>query len=73
VRYFTYIIYTKVVIVPCGVSASMTDEENSKLMKACEDLKSTLATGDIRAKTDLRDNYSAGWKFNHWELKVSKQ
>lgn len=24
----------------------------------------------IRAETDLRDNYSPGWKFNHWELKV---
>lgn len=24
----------------------------------------------IRADTDLRDNYSPGWKFNHWELKV---
>lgn len=24
----------------------------------------------IRVDTDLRDNYSPGWKFNHWELKV---
>lgn len=24
----------------------------------------------IRAHVDLRDNYSPGWKFNHWELKV---
>lgn len=24
----------------------------------------------IRADTDMRDNYSPGWKFNHWELKV---
>lgn len=24
----------------------------------------------IRADVDLRDNYSPGWKFNHWELKV---
>jgi len=24
----------------------------------------------IRADTDLRENYSPGWKFNHWELKV---
>jgi len=25
----------------------------------------------IRADTDLRENYSPGWKFNHWELKVN--
>lgn len=24
----------------------------------------------IRADVDLRENYSPGWKFNHWELKV---
>ncbi|VVC42792.1 WHEP-TRS domain,Prolyl-tRNA synthetase, class II,Proline-tRNA ligase, class II, C-terminal,Anticodon- [Cinara cedri] len=24
---------------------------------------------NIRAHADLRDNYSPGWKFNHWELK----
>ncbi|KAG9477484.1 hypothetical protein GDO78_002725 [Eleutherodactylus coqui] len=24
---------------------------------------------NIQARTDLHDNYSPGWKFNHWELK----
>lgn len=50
--------------------ASMSDEENAKLMQGCESLKAMLEAGNIRARTDLRDNYSAGWKFNHWELKV---
>ena len=27
-----------------------------------------LASG-IRAHADTRDNYSAGWKFNYWEMK----
>ncbi|KAH3856985.1 hypothetical protein DPMN_099582 [Dreissena polymorpha] len=38
-------------------------------MSACEALKSTLEQGGVRVKADLRDNYSPGWKFNHWELK----
>lgn len=39
-------------------------------MDKCEALKKELLAVDIRARTDLRDNYSPGWKFNHWELKV---
>lgn len=39
-------------------------------MDKCEALKKELLALDIRARTDLRDNYSPGWKFNHWELKV---
>ena len=30
---------------------------------------SLLAAG-MRAKLDDRDNYTPGWKYNHWELKV---
>jgi len=39
-------------------------------MNKCSEFVSILLDGDIRAKADLRDNYSPGWKFNHWELKV---
>ncbi len=28
-----------------------------------------LQQADIRVKEDLRDNYSPGWKYSHWELK----
>lgn len=27
-----------------------------------------MAVG-IRVETDKRDNYTPGWKFNHWEMK----
>jgi hypothetical protein len=33
-------------------------------------LTAQLNGAGVRAQTDLRDNYSPGWKFNHWELKV---
>lgn len=60
-------------IVPCGLTTSLSEEESSKLLKACEDLKSRLEAGGVKAKADLRDNYSPGWKFNHWELKVHSE
>ena len=28
-----------------------------------------LVAGGTRAKLDDRDNYTPGWKYNHWELK----
>jgi len=34
-------------------------------------LEKELAGNGIRVKGDYRDNYSPGWKYSHWELKVS--
>lgn len=39
-------------------------------MNECKRLEKELAVGDlVRVEGDYRDNYSPGWKFNHWELK----
>jgi len=59
----------QVIIIPCGITASLEEEEKKAIMKKCEDYLKRLQTADIRVKADLRDNYSPGWKFNHWELK----
>ena len=58
------------VIVPCGITASTTQEQRNKLLQECSMLEDELKKdGLIRVKGDYRDNYSPGWKFNHWELK----
>lgn len=54
----------------CGVTASMKEEDRKTLLGACQSLESKLRDADIRVHGDYRDNYSPGWKFNHWELKV---
>ncbi|XP_074643212.1 bifunctional glutamate/proline--tRNA ligase-like [Tubulanus polymorphus] len=59
----------QVVLVPCGVTASSTEEDKNKLQKKCEELCDKFSNAGIRARGDYRDNYSPGWKFNHWELK----
>ncbi|XP_071078966.1 bifunctional glutamate/proline--tRNA ligase-like [Haliotis cracherodii] len=59
----------QIVIVPCGVTASMQPADEKNLMEKCDELGKTLLAAGIRCKADLRDNYSPGWKFNHWELK----
>ncbi|KAG2003302.1 proline-tRNA ligase, variant 2 [Coprinopsis cinerea AmutBmut pab1-1] len=60
----------QVVVVPCGITAKTSDEERKRINDACEALASKLREGDIRAKADLRDGYTPGWKFNEWEQKV---
>ncbi|KAK5648583.1 hypothetical protein RI129_003475 [Pyrocoelia pectoralis] len=55
----------QVVIVPCGLS----EVDRQLLQNSCNDLEKQLADAGIRVKGDYRDNYSPGWKFNHWELK----
>ena len=40
-------------------------------MSYCDSFIKTLSDAGVRAKGDFRENYSPGWKFNHWELKVT--
>jgi prolyl-tRNA synthetase len=60
----------QVVIVPCGITAKTTDESRAKINTVCEELAKTLKKSGVRAKADLRDGYTPGYKFNDWEQKV---
>ena len=40
------------------------------LIGHCQKLVDLMNEVDKRCHGDFRDNYSPGWKFNHWELKV---
>lgn len=57
------------IIVPCGLTVNTKPEERDRLLDSCRSLETTLKTAGVRAEGDYRDNYSPGWKFNHWELK----
>lgn len=48
----------------------MKEEEKKALSASCQELEEILRKKNIRVEGDYRDNYSPGWKFNHWELKV---
>ncbi|KAF9050963.1 prolyl-tRNA synthetase [Hymenopellis radicata] len=59
----------QVVVVPCGITAKTSDETRTQINSACDDLAKTLKKSGIRAKADLRDGYTPGYKFNDWEQK----
>lgn len=54
------------------IYASADGEEMvSALSSASEQLERALKAAGVRAKVDPRDNYGPGWKFAHWEQKVT--
>ncbi|KAJ8944960.1 hypothetical protein NQ318_013108 [Aromia moschata] len=59
----------QLVIVPCGITAGLSEEARNALQTSCDGLEKELRDAGIKVKGDYRGNYSPGWKFNHWELK----
>ena len=57
----------QVVIVPVGLSKA--EGKNQGIYDKCLQLERELIGSGIRAKADLRDGYTPGWKFNDWELR----
>ncbi len=59
----------QIIVMPVGITGKTTDEDRKKIYDAVEALTDRLKASGIRAKADLRDHVTPGWKFNHWELK----
>ncbi|KAL1500993.1 hypothetical protein ABEB36_006400 [Hypothenemus hampei] len=59
----------QVVIVPCGITVNLSEDNKKRLQETCEKLEKKLKDAGVKVKGDYRQNYSPGWKFNHWELK----
>lgn len=57
------------VIIPCGITTQLSKEDEAKLYETCKVYEKQLAQAGVRVFGDYRENYSPGWKFNHWELK----
>jgi len=64
-----YVAESQVVIIPCGITVNLAEDTKKALIAACQKYQEDLVAAGIRAHADFRDNYSPGWKFNHWELK----
>ncbi|KZT70476.1 prolyl-tRNA synthetase [Daedalea quercina L-15889] len=59
----------QVVIVPCGVTAKTSDEQRKAISDKCDELANVLKSVGVKAKADLREGYTPGFKFNDWEQK----
>jgi len=56
---------TQVVIVPIPFK----EEQKESLQSKAKELEAALNAVGVRVKTDDRENYTPGWKYNHWEQK----
>ena len=50
----------QVVIVPCGLTNKLKEEDRQKLYDECKDYEKQLREAGVRVKADLRENYSPG-------------
>ncbi|XP_021762586.1 proline--tRNA ligase, cytoplasmic-like [Chenopodium quinoa] len=55
----------QVIVVP----VPFKDADTQGIFDACASTVKILSEAGIRAECDLRDNYSPGWKYSHWEMK----
>ncbi|KAK9088071.1 hypothetical protein Syun_030465 [Stephania yunnanensis] len=55
----------QVIVVPVPYK----DADTQAIFDACSSTVKLLNENGFRAEADLRDNYSPGWKYSHWEMK----
>jgi len=61
---------TQVVLIPAGMTSSVSEEVKQGIVEKVEEAGKALTEVDIRVKSDTRKEYTPGWKYNYWELKV---
>ncbi|KAA1138165.1 hypothetical protein PGTUg99_010950 [Puccinia graminis f. sp. tritici] len=59
----------QVIVIPVGIVASTGPESRKDLYDKSEDLAARLRKAGVLARTDIREGYTPGWKFNSWEMK----
>lgn len=58
----------QLVVVPIP-NAKLGAEEKAALLAGAAAAADALRAAGLRVKLDARENYTPGWKYNHWELK----
>ncbi|GAA5989481.1 hypothetical protein JCM10908_000494 [Rhodotorula pacifica] len=59
----------QVVIVPTGITAKTPNETRAAIENEADRLAKELVKAGVKAKADLREGYTPGFKYNDWELK----
>ncbi|KAJ2724277.1 hypothetical protein GGI07_002050 [Coemansia sp. Benny D115] len=60
---------TQVIIIPCGLTVKHTAEQRRVVTDACLNVEARLKAAGVRAESDLRENYTPGFKYSHWEVR----
>ncbi|KAI7866547.1 hypothetical protein BDF14DRAFT_1812647 [Spinellus fusiger] len=57
------------VVVPCGLTVKTSKEDADTIYDQCQEVAKRLKKAGLKSKADVRENYSPGFKFNHWEIR----
>ena len=60
---------TQLIVIPIP-SAKLSADVRAALTDKARELAAELTAAGVRTDSDLRDNYTAGWKYSYWELKA---
>ena len=60
---------TQLIVIPIP-NAKLSADARAALTGKARELAAELAAAGVRTDSDLRDNYTPGWKYNYWELKA---
>ena len=58
----------QLVVVPIP-NAKLSATDKAALFDGAAAASASLVSAGLRSKLDVRENYTPGWKYNHWELK----
>ncbi|CAJ0858623.1 4172_t:CDS:2 [Entrophospora sp. SA101] len=59
----------QVIVIPCGITVKTSESDKKAVEDKVQEVIKQLKSIKVKAKADLRDNYSPGYKYNHWELR----
>ncbi|GMT00557.1 hypothetical protein PENTCL1PPCAC_22731 [Pristionchus entomophagus] len=52
----------QVIVLAVGITGSTSEEDRERLTKEAQRVADDLVEKDVRAESDLRDNYTSGWE-----------
>jgi hypothetical protein len=61
---------TQVVVIPAGMTVKTSPEQRAAVYEAVGKLVKELQKVDVRVKSDMREGYTPGFKWAHWEMMV---
>ncbi|CAN6674925.1 hypothetical protein TRVA0_072S00386 [Trichomonascus vanleenenianus] len=57
------------VVIPVGLTAKTSDEDRNGVFDGAKKVEDALHAAGVRVTSDIRENYTPGFKFADWELK----
>lgn len=58
----------QVVLIPSGLTTKLSDEMRAKVYATIDQVEKDLQDADVRVKKDVREGYTPGFKWSHWEM-----